>query len=486
MASVNEESYGLMTIREAKTISSVSFPGVSGDELNRCPTYNEFTANGFTILSSDSTYNNKCPRKWQVYGYRGAGKVFYVLTNVNWYRSDSATPITSSAAYYHIKADGSNYVYVTATCECRQYVSQTSSNYNTIWSSGVTLDLVKESGSSEVYISNNEIHGQNRTNQAGPVRSAVFYGVYNDSRYGASATTNTFEVKQQSNTENEYNITQSFEFSDLQTYSSGSVKRVNPNNSYALVTCDAGDYQIIGIRNYKQWFTYTSGYSTEDSPVYGNEQVVANYYLLNTLPDWINLRDEDQENLYFIVKYNSQASNRTANTITFGYKLGDKHDTNVVYCETNLTLEQYRKSYTTYEGRVENVTFSRTDWDASQYDLGYAAYITAECQYRTTTWKDGVETHTNWIDYNIDQKPSGQGYPMLFSIDAENHFVFYDEATGEAVDEIELDYEYSPQYGRAIVYPSTRNDTGRAISQDVQISFLNVLEKIGTLTHNAT
>lgn len=355
--------------------------------------------------------------------------VTYTLSSVTQHYSAGST----------IYASGSNYGYITADVYAWQ-------GGNLIWSaSNQTLSVTKVSGTGFSVSGTTQVKADNRGTTEGSARDGVFYGYYGSGDGSAKTSNITF--------------TQAANTSTYKKENTGWSAMTN------VTTCssDGGTYFVLGPYTYEDWYHYTSGADSTHVP----HSTVATATSYSNLTSWIS-----------VVSSPSYALNVASN----GTTSGRTHTLTATYdgMSRQVEVSQYRAPYSTYEHRITNYDISKTTWNNSESGTSAYATLTAETQYRTTTWKDGQTTPGAWTTYTSGAS-AGSNKP--FAVVPQGHFKFYgyDGSTGAQTIDLYYPNQYYT-YGTARVYPYSTNAGVADITNTLEIRFGSAQQDV-TLTH---
>ena len=361
-----------------------------------------------------------------------------------------------------INAAGSNYAYYTAdvlTYVGDEFITSAAS---------VTMTVTRVSGDTNIYAGSElkRVNAYDRTNVTGDSRSAYFRAYYET----YSQEVGYFTVTQGPNRETWHNITTSVQYTSILPDTSSHVYQ----GTY--VDSSGGNYCITGLRYYKDWYSYTSGYNS-GATIYttGYTSVTAATY--SNLGSWLH---NNYSNLkLFSADTNTGTSNRSQ-TITARFSAG----TDTSYTDVSYTVQQYRAPYDTYDYRINSWNIDQTEWAYNQSGTTYYATFTADCEYRTVHWANGSTTYGSWTDYNSHVTQPTTIYnnrPML--ICGQGHWGFYTYPSGTASQTIDLYYDnqYST-YGKMRVYPVSGNSGVPDITNTLTLHWGSASTQV-TLTH---
>lgn len=369
--------------------------------------------------------------------------VNYVTVNNNKYLRASGKQ--DSYAYY--KAD----VY---TYRGNTFVSSASDE---------TLIATKVSGDSAFHINErNEIYADDRENVTGGTRSATYRFSY------GGTTAATVEITQQANSMYPRQQTNGLTASTLM-------------NQFDMVNgkypSTGGTYYIKCDRAYEYWTGYTSGFETTHTPATSTTSAMT--YFNTEYVSWLSTGTTQggdggyPRTLIIDENYSTgEAGNRSATTITVGYPVsGEWTDYNYVTAST--VIEQWGRAYNTYAYRISSISISNDSWAGSATGTAYTETVTAESQYKTTTWRDGSTSSTgNWITYTGRPDMCGNQKPQA---GLGNGYYFYlrnpaNDATGMS----QMDMYYpttSTTYGTMGVFPYQVNSNPTPRTQDLIVTF---------------
>lgn len=382
------------------------------------------------------------------------GQITHIISNVS---SHSVNCVTINGVK-HIAASGGtdSYIYFDADIVTKRG--------NTIISqqTGVPLTAHKVPGSDSEnafnILGNAYVYANDRGTTTGPIRSAQFWFDYNGTT-GQGVTT----------------IYQQYNSAYTKTYTVGLTAYTEAFNVNGKYSYSAGTYYIPCNRRYNEWTAYTSQHTTTTSQT--TSSVTAMNYIIDYQDSWLSTGTTQSgeggfpRSLVVAENHSSGSGGSRSANIKVCYPMsGDWTDYN--YFTASTTINQWGAPQNTYAYRISSVNISQDTWAGNVTGTAYTATVTAESQYKTTTWRDGSTSSTgNWITYTGrpdmcgNQKPQagmGNGY----------YFYLRDPANGTTGYTADMYYPTtSTTYGTMGVFPQQVNSNTSPRTQDLLITF---------------
>ena len=391
------------------------------------------------------------------------GQITHIISNVS---SHSVNCVTINGVK-HIAASGGtdSYIYYDADVVTKRGSTIISQQ------TGVVLTPHKVAGSDSAnafnILGNAYVYANDRGTTTGPIRSAQFWFDYNGTT-GQGVTT----------------IYQQYNSAYTKTYTVGLTAYTEAFNVNGMYSYTGGTFYIPCNRRYDEWTAYTSQHTTTTSQT--TSSVTAMTYLDTEYCSWLSTGTTQSgeggfpRSLIVDQNYGVGEGNSRGAVIQVGYPMsGEWTDYN--YFTVYATIEQWGAPQNTYAYRISNVDISQDTWAGNVTGTAYTATVTATCEYKTTTWRDGSTSSTgNWITYTGIPEACGNERPYAM-MGSGYYFYVRDPQSGTTGYTGYLYYPTtSTTYGTIGVFPYQVNGNVQPRTQDLHITFGSGATSAGT------